>query len=130
MGSITEEDLSHYWTNVSEMMYVGEHEYYHRTKCMAPCSYYLYETEKEETYYEKEMPGLGNDSTVMLYLFHLKQPKISVREEYYVNSMNSLLGNVGGMIGILLGTSILGLVDLIISVVIKREKNGICLSCH
>ena len=76
------------------------------------------------------MPGLGNDSTVMLYLFHLKQPKISVREEYYVNSMNSLLGNVGGMIGILLGTSILGLVDLIISVVIKREKNGICLSCH
>lgn len=76
------------------------------------------------------MPGLGNDSTVMLYPFHLKQPKISVREEYYVNSMNSLLGNVGGMIGILLGTSILGLVDLIISVVIKREKNGICLSCH
>ena len=76
------------------------------------------------------MPGLGNDSTVMLYPFHLKQPKISVREEYYVNSMNSILGNVGGMIGILLGTSILGLVDLIISVVIKREKNGICLSCH
>ena len=69
------------------------------------------------------MPGLGNDSTVMLYLFHLKQPKISVREEYYVNSMNSLLGNVGGMVGILLGTSILGLVDLIVSV-IKREKNG------
>ena len=70
------------------------------------------------------MPGSGNDSTVMLYLFHLKQPKISVREEYYVNSMNSLLGNVGGMVGILLGTSILGLVDLIISVV-NRDKHDI-----
>ena len=60
----------------------------------------------------------------MLYLFHLKQPKISVREEYYVNSMNSLLGNVGGMVGILLGTSILGLVDLVISV-INRDKHDI-----
>ena len=67
----------------------------------------------------------GNDtSTIKIILFH-PSSKISVKEEFYVNNVNSLLGNVGGMVGLLIGASFLSLADYILALVQKGKKKTI-----
>ena len=63
----------------------------------------------------------GNDTrTLKIILFH-PSSKLTVQEEFYVTTAKSLLGNVGGMIGVLIGASLLSLVDHILAFV---QSNG------
>ena len=54
-------------------------------------------------------------------LFH-PGTKLTIREEFYVNTEESLLGNIGGMIGVLIGASLLSLVDNILAFMEKNTK--------
>ena len=68
---------------------------------------------------------MGNDtSALQIMLFH-PSSKITVREEYFINSENTLLGNIGGMIGVLIGTSMLGMVDHILAFMQKGTKKAV-----
>lgn len=60
---------------------------------------------------QEKTTEFGNDtSSVKIVLFH-PSSKLSIQTEYYVNDVNSLFGNIGGMVGLLIGASLLGLVD-------------------
>ena len=48
-----------------------------------------------------------------------------MKEEFYVNNVNSLLGNVGGMVGLLIGASFLSLADYILALMQKGKKKTI-----
>ena len=70
------------------------------------------------------MAEYGNDtSTLRIILFH-PSSKITVREEFYVNNINSLFGNIGGMVGALIGASILSLADYILAFTQKGTKKA------
>ena len=72
-------------------------------------------TQQKPTEFEKDK------RTVALALISLPT-KVTVREEYYVNDVNGLLGNVGGMVGVLLGASILTLADYVMELMRKSTK--------
>ena len=63
--------------------------------------------------YDTETTQYG-DKSLRLILFH-SPAKVNVIEEYYIYTANSLLGNIGGMLGLLLGTSILSLADFMLA---------------
>ena len=64
----------------------------------------------------------GNDTrTLQIMLFH-PATKLTIREEFYVTTEESLLGNIGGMIGVLIGASLLSLVDNILAFVENNTK--------
>ena len=71
---------------------------------------------------QKKVAEYANDtSTLKIILFH-PSSKITVREEFYVNDMNSLFGNIGGMVGVLIGTSLLSLADYILTFMQRGMK--------
>ena len=59
-----------------------------------------------------------------MVLYH-PSSKITVKEEFYVNNINSLFGNVGGMVGVLIGASILNLVDYMLAQMHKRTRKAV-----
>ena len=59
-----------------------------------------------------------------MVLYH-PSSKITVKEEFYVNNINSLFGNVGGMVGVLIGASILNLVDYMLARMHTRTKKAV-----
>ena len=66
--------------------------------------------------------AFGNDtSSVKLVLFH-PSSKLNIQTEFYVNDFNSLFGNVGGMVGLLIGASLLGFVDYILAFMQRNTK--------
>ena len=67
---------------------------------------------------------MGNDTSALTIMLFHPSSKITVREEYYINSENNLFGNIGGMIGVLIGTSILGMVDRILVFMQKGTKKA------
>ena len=56
-----------------------------------------------------------------IVLFH-PSSKLSIQAEYYVNDVNSLFGNIGGMVGLLIGASLLGLVDYFLAFMQRNTK--------
>ena len=63
----------------------------------------------------------GNDTrTLKIILFH-PSSKLTVREEFYVTTTESLLGNIGGMIGVVIGASLLSLLDYFLAFM---QSNG------
>ena len=48
--------------------------------------------------------------------------KISIQKEYYINDINSLFGNIGGMVGLLIGASLLSLVDYFLTFMQRSTK--------
>ena len=71
---------------------------------------------------QKKVAEYANDtSTLKIVLFH-PSSKITVREEFYVNNINSLFGNIGGMVGVLIGASLLSLADYILAFMQRGTK--------
>ena len=76
------------------------------------------------TEFETESNQYGEGKrTLRLGLFY-PPAKITIRSEYYTVDMNSLFGNVGGVIGVLLGASILSLLDITLEFVFTKTRNA------
>ena len=68
---------------------------------------------------------MDNDTSALTIMLFHPSSKITVREEYYINSENNLFGNIGGMIGVLIGTSILGMVDRTLAFMQRGTKKAV-----
>ena len=53
----------------------------------------------------------GKDKKTMAVHFYHPPAKMTVKDEYYVYDFNYFLGNFGGLVGLLIGASILTIVD-------------------
>ena len=63
----------------------------------------------------------GIDKKTMAVHFYHPPAKMTFKDEYYVNDFNYLLGNVGGLVGLLIGTSILTIVDYAMELLQRAE---------
>ena len=70
---------------------------------------------------EKETTKYGNKS-LQLTFYHTSA-KVNVAEEYYIHTVNTLFGNIGGMLGLLLGTSALSLTDFMLAWMERWERS-------
>ena len=55
---------------------------------------------------------------------HLLHPpaKMTKKDEYYVYDFNYAMGNVGGIVGLLIGASILTIIDFILNLMRRGAK--------
>ncbi len=76
--------------------------------CLPPCRLPTYDLVVKTNY---ETPAAEGSETVLLG-FYAPRASRTMRREYVVYNAAALLGDVGGMVGMLLGASALGLYDL------------------
>ena len=76
-----------------------------------------------EREYSKTLPGRIKHSQVLLQLTILERSHIE-EEEYIIFDSNNLLAEIGGFLGLILGSSMLSLYD-VVSEKIKKVKWGI-----
>ena len=50
--------------------------------------------------------------------------KITIKEEYYTTELGGVLGNIGGMIGMLLGASALSLLNTVLEFMFTRSQKA------
>ena len=63
---------------------------------------------------EENTTKFGDDAkTVAVHLLH-PPAKMTVKDEYKVYDFNYAMGNVGGIVGLLIGASILTIIDFIL----------------
>ena len=62
-----------------------------------------------------------NAKTVAVHLLH-PPAKMTKKDEYFVYDINYALGNVGGIVGLLIGASILTIIDYILDMMRRGAK--------
>ena len=62
-----------------------------------------------------------NAKTVAVHLLH-PPAKMTKKDEYYVYDFNYAMGNVGGIVGLLIGASILTIIDFILNLMRRGAK--------
>ena len=63
----------------------------------------------------------ADKKTLAAHFFH-PLVKMPVEDEYFVNDFNYFLGNVGGLVGLLIGASILTIVDYTLELLQRGAK--------
>lgn len=66
--------------------------------------------------------NFGSDKTTLALHFFHPHIKMTIKDEYYVNDFNYFLGNVGGLVGFLVGASILTIVDYTMELLQRGAK--------
>ena len=64
----------------------------------------------------------GEDKKTMALHFYHPPAKMTVTDEYFVNDFNYFLGNFGGLVGLLIGASILTIVDYTMELLQRGAK--------
>ena len=64
----------------------------------------------------------GADAKTLAAHFYHPQIKMVIQDEYFVNDFNYFLGNVGGLVGLLIGASILTIVDYTLEMMQRGAK--------
>ena len=64
----------------------------------------------------------GADKKTLSAHFYHPRIKMTVKDEYLVNDFNYFLGNVGGLVGLLIGASILTIVDYTLDLLQRGAK--------
>lgn len=64
----------------------------------------------------------GADKKTLAAHFYHPQIKMAIQDEYFVNDFNYFLGNVGGLVGLLIGASILTVVDYTLEMMQRGAK--------
>ena len=62
-----------------------------------------------------------NAKTVAVHLLH-PPAKMTVKNEYFVYDFNYVMGNIGGIVGLLIGASILTIIDYILDLMRRGAK--------
>ena len=88
------------------------------TNCLPPCSYTEYR-------FEKTASDFGRNKATHEMIFWLSTPYVLLETEQYLYPFKSLVGDVGGTLGLFLGFSIMSLweyVEILIKLVRKIMK--------
>lgn len=87
------------------------------TGCIPNCRYKKYDVEVVERNAQRIIWSPSNFTHT--FLFQMKQAMVEVHEEKYFYDTNSFVGDVGGFLGLLLGLSVIDLVDSILLLIYK-----------
>ncbi|XP_059095891.1 uncharacterized protein LOC131890544 [Tigriopus californicus] len=91
-----------------------------QTGCLPNCRYKKYDIEVVERNAQRIIWSPSN--LTHTFLFQMKQAMVEVHEEKYFYDTNSFVGDVGGFLGLLLGLSVMDLVDSTLSLVYKMTS--------
>jgi len=95
-------------------------QFIEKTKCQPTCTSPVYRPESVVTLRQDNMTdNYGLDMTIDVYV---GKPSIQIRREYWVFDSNDLLADAGGLLGILLGFSILSFFDDVIAFVARIKE--------
>ena len=76
------------------------------------------------TEFETESSEHGEGKRTLRLGLFFPPAKITVRTEFYTIELNGLFGNVSGIIGVLLGASVLTLLDMALEFMFTKTKNA------
>ncbi len=100
----------HWMTTYSNFMQLGETAIYNATRCLAPCRYFEYRIREVGELLSTDEPDLADGEKRLYLRFTFLSGKYEVKEEYYVYNEDSLIADVGGYLGLLLGHSVYSIV--------------------
>ena len=76
---------------------------------------------------ESDEYGIGK-RTLRLTLW-IPPSKITIKDEYYTTDGSGVMGNIGGMIGMLLGASALSLLNMVLEFMFTRSQKAMKHTC-
>ncbi len=95
-------------------------QYLQRIGCRKLCHYPIYKTVVQPTLDSKVTI---NDPPSVFVVFKAQQPVMTYHSEFRVYDFNNLAGDIGGMVGMLLGMSILAGYDSLMAFLAKWHRN-------
>ena len=101
---------------------MDENQIFAEMGCLSSCDKMSYETA------EPRSSGTNifiEDNSIILH-FVFEHGRYSVKEQYYIYDMDSLIADIGGYMGLLLGQSLLGLYHIAAASVARRSR---CTKC-
>ena len=149
------EQLKYYFKQAEILKNADDNQIFEVTRCLSTCSKYEYAVQAENSLSKREynQSNMG-EPNAMGIKFHFLTGRYEVKEQvniyppklclstllylkmlfihfkYIVYSFNSLVADVGGYLGLLLGQSIYGLYHILASCKINRKDVNECLGCH
>ena len=119
-----------------ELLDITETEFFQQTKCYPPCSYYVYDligkksTMDPSVYYFPEQTSFGikvffTFSAIfnfVEYYFVLPRNEITEENEELLFGLVSLVGELGGSLGLFLGFSFMTIWDIGVPIIGKIAK--------
>ena len=106
-------------SNVSERHEkMDENQIFAETGCLSSCDKMVYDMSVPRS--SSINPFVPNNSILLHFLFD--NGKYSVKEQYYIYDSDSLIADIGGYMGLLLGQSILGLYHIAAATVARRRS--------
>ena len=100
------------FVNVSQQLeQAGATDVYKMTGCLSACEKYKYDSSLENW---SEGPSHSNRYNQLLLIFTIYERSYIEEEQYVIYDENSFLADIGGFLGLVLGSSLLNLFDEVV----------------
>ena len=103
------------------MSYLSTVELYNSTGCLQPCDYVTYETRITES--SSDVSGYSNETVARALYFFFPNSEIEHLTKYEPFDLLSLVGEIGGFMGLFLGFSIYDVFTRLVEIVQRKRKD-------
>ena len=108
----TKDQLNNYMDHWKGIFTMDERKFHQLTGCKVPCSRWEYSS--KQIFHQEYQPHNISDPLMTLNVFYAND-NYEVKEQYYTYDWNSLVSDLGGYLGLLLGASMLTFYDALSS---------------
>ncbi len=101
------------WTKLIRTLYESdENSIYNLTSCLPACDYNEFRVTKPNAM-EIKKQGRAVQGTTLMLRITAPRSQYTLKDQYYVYDGNSLIADIGGYLGLLLGHSIFSIVSIL-----------------